>query len=1708
MRLLDAECIAHPIEVRLDVASALDQHADPRLERGTLTRKEAAMGSAGRARSRRRGARGREGRSSSGGPAAAAVLDRQRLEALWFLRALFGHTCASGEVLVWEKKRRRSAWFRADEGGLTRTATLLSGSSLDMYIGVGLRRKRLGRSRRGKARDICVLPGFWLDIDVLDARAHRKTRLPQTREAALALLSDFELTPSLVVDSGYGLHAWWLFDEPWVLDSTEVWEHAVGLSVAFQSMWKVLAKRQGYDLDQLPQLDAVMRCPGSCNWKDPRNPRPVELLHPQQGKPRTTEVAVNDLTSTDADRFANNAPELGEPQLGEHQLGEPQLDDLHGSDTGIERVGADIRWKTEPGTGGDGVGDADIDAAQALATALRANSPLRGTDDHHNCDHNLLGTDADGEHGINRSNGGPEFDDMTKIGGSNNAANGLQAGIRPLDVPPSVKQALVALEKERQAPEDRDEEVHIARYTVHRLNEAVQRGRSRSNRSQPTRRRSHKSRPARGMSFFGMKDGVADDHKRHQHAANQNAEPIDKPNGRSPAAVDVNCVPPEARSGGARLTTRGHHRRPWSRWWPTSNSRTYPSRSEAVFAYITARIRAGDGAGEIAQALLDRSDVLSERFYERTDPERFAREEIARGQSCVWRSRTEYVARQLGSGTTYTTRGGSRRGVHRSNSTKARACIGDGVNIRRLARGDRRALQAFEAFMRRDVPIEVTVEEAEHLLREHVRRAVEDPAQLVVLGGPCGIGKSEIAVRATAQRRRSGYRTGVLTPTNRLAQELVARISVAEGQRAAPPNAKRRSLSPGGRATALTQKSAAAPSARRREEALTHGPKSPLGALEFLDRDHEGLVTTGSWRVTSSITPTTRHDQHRTNGDVLLEHLHGGDTVPAGRSTSAGRSDGGGSHDLLDETVEHKRISNGAAPPQGSDSIQGLGGVVRWYGPGSLVDESGERVCRYPESAKEVAQAGLSMKATMCRRCAWRPTCLAAQGEIWVEPQVAGRASGESPSRRPTRAQRSSQDTDSPAVVVTNQKLAGKLLDELGDEDLFVIDEMPPLFEHEELARRDIRAVVESIESGDFRVEFSTLVLPMVQLWGRVCRLIDDRWRRGADVEGQDIEDVVREAAAQLDRDLLYRADVREGAQMVLEIAGIDLSRDIGPGGKDDVDPQACSNGDGEMFAEPNEDSNGVFDEIRRNVRAETDSKDVSTPRRDEKQAHMSGENLWCIATARWPRLEDALDPRRMTHLRHEAPGVNVMARRIRLATRALRVLRTAVGANDATQTCVRIADQHRRAGRRHKPALVITEQRADIVHALSREGPTVVMDAFARVYAPLLQRVTGRAVEIQQVNVPDGAPVERVFTYAAHASKRALTVRGRTTAWRTFAPKLMHAIERAMRAGARAMLVVTHKIIADELRRYLLTQHLVPHNGLDFMIKQWISAERTLDIGHFGAMRGLDRWRYTDSIITIGDPWPNLADVGTEMRFVEVLEGDQKQHIEDLVAVELGHAHGRGRAPRRARPLLALHYGQVAPAGWHSGNCSLSRLPRGRSVVRGMGQEEFEAALSSFDRTYDLADAIGRSPRQVRNYRSGHSAISPTIAERIRLAVATRIASTAGGDLLSDSASRSPGRGRGSCLNHRPPRRTTSSPSFSMTSGPELGAETITPLPRGEEGAFPPSAVPPPFEQLARGCESRGEEDGGGPPRNGGGEKALSAERSRHCKIKPLWPP
>jgi hypothetical protein len=138
-------------------------------------------------------------------------------------------------------------------------------SNTQTYFGVGLRRPS-ATSARGTAEDVYVIPGLWFDADTLEG-SHAQDKLPATRNDVLGFLTgNLPLQPSLVVDTGGGVHCYWLFKEPFIIEDDADRAEITALMKRFQYFIRQCAKElHGWKFDNTADLPRILRLPGTAN---------------------------------------------------------------------------------------------------------------------------------------------------------------------------------------------------------------------------------------------------------------------------------------------------------------------------------------------------------------------------------------------------------------------------------------------------------------------------------------------------------------------------------------------------------------------------------------------------------------------------------------------------------------------------------------------------------------------------------------------------------------------------------------------------------------------------------------------------------------------------------------------------------------------------------------------------------------------------------------------------------------------------------------------------------------------------------------------------------------------------------------------------------------------------------------------------------------------------------------------------------------------------------------------------------------------------------------------------------------------------------------------------------------------------------------------------------------------------------------------------
>lgn len=192
-----------------------------------------------------------------------------------FFKTLFEYN-EDHYILIWiydGDQRKESHWFKSHSAAVEFVES--QKKKVNTYVGVGVSPENYGPNKRCLQKDIAGIPALWLDIDIADS-VHKKKNLPATMDEAMRLFEAIEAKPTMIISSGHGLQAWWVFKEPWLFDSSAERKDAAAMAKRFIYAFKAFAVNFGWDVDSVHNLDRVLRVPGTTNCKNKHVP--VTLL--------------------------------------------------------------------------------------------------------------------------------------------------------------------------------------------------------------------------------------------------------------------------------------------------------------------------------------------------------------------------------------------------------------------------------------------------------------------------------------------------------------------------------------------------------------------------------------------------------------------------------------------------------------------------------------------------------------------------------------------------------------------------------------------------------------------------------------------------------------------------------------------------------------------------------------------------------------------------------------------------------------------------------------------------------------------------------------------------------------------------------------------------------------------------------------------------------------------------------------------------------------------------------------------------------------------------------------------------------------------------------------------------------------------------------------------------------------------------------------
>jgi hypothetical protein len=269
--------------------------------------------------------------------------------------------------------------------------------------------------------------------------------------------------------------------------------------------------------------------------------------------------------------------------------------------------------------------------------------------------------------------------------------------------------------------------------------------------------------------------------------------------------------------------------------------------------------------------------------------------------------------------------------------------------------------------------------------------------------------------------------------------------------------------------------------------------------------------------------------------------------------------------------------------------------------------------------------------------------------------------------------------------------------------------------------------------------------------------------------------------------------------------------------------------------------------------------------------------------------------------------------------------------------------------------------------------GRLILLDAAANVEELHALRSD---LHVERLDVDDAGDASRLLLFAKDTTRTALRDPRRARAlldvW--IRAVLAHLTERRVRRPV----FVAYKALAPDLRTHPA-------------IVAWCAAVpgREAAVAHYGALRGSNRFRRCDAVVTLCDPWLNGDDVTGR---AERLGLDEPSYRVALPTAELGQAHGRSRSVRRRRRLTHVHVGRLVPDGWGAGAVA---EPLGGPPERTHGTAdriEFGALIGTLGGNRAASSLLGCSSSAIAGWRGGSRGLPRNVLERTRSLVTNRL--------------------------------------------------------------------------------------------------------------------
>lgn len=246
-----------------------------------------------------------------------------------FIELIFFATDELDKIVVFIMGLSKVFWYNRNEVDKLVEDVGFFGVNYDVHFNVALQNYELAREEwerrnpgkdfkgRGYQNSVSALSCLYIDIDIKGSN-HTEENLPESVQEAIELAYSCKFAPSIIVSSGGGLHAYWLFKEQWRLDTNEERQKAKKVSKTFQNHIREIGRQKGWNIDLTADLIRMLRFPGTVNHKN--EPIPVEIIEIHENRRYAIKEFIDifgrdsheeNLQQSSIDVIENTSPDIG-----------------------------------------------------------------------------------------------------------------------------------------------------------------------------------------------------------------------------------------------------------------------------------------------------------------------------------------------------------------------------------------------------------------------------------------------------------------------------------------------------------------------------------------------------------------------------------------------------------------------------------------------------------------------------------------------------------------------------------------------------------------------------------------------------------------------------------------------------------------------------------------------------------------------------------------------------------------------------------------------------------------------------------------------------------------------------------------------------------------------------------------------------------------------------------------------------------------------------------------------------------------------------------------------------------------------------------------------------------------------------------------------------------------------------------------------------